>query len=167
MGRVKELEAQLADVAKQRDKDLNELQVGLSLNALLLWCLGSTPEARLLQSMMASLQDREAEMSSFVAAQQARHEQQEALKQVRESFAQRCRFLRRLQSASPCRELICFPGVQAQAEIVQLQHELECTSNRVSLADLPREGVSCFTCICRCSRMHCWRLHQPAGPHKS
>ena len=32
--------------------------------------------------MMASLQDREAEMSSFVAAQQARHEQQEALKQV-------------------------------------------------------------------------------------
>ena len=32
--------------------------------------------------MMASLQDREAEMCSFVAAQQARHEQQEALKQV-------------------------------------------------------------------------------------
>ena len=33
MGRVKELEAQLADVAKQRDKDLNELQARLSLNA--------------------------------------------------------------------------------------------------------------------------------------
>lgn len=33
MGRVKELEAQLADVAKQRDRDLNELQARLSLKA--------------------------------------------------------------------------------------------------------------------------------------
>ena len=32
--------------------------------------------------MIASLQDREAEMSSFVPSQQARHELQEALKQV-------------------------------------------------------------------------------------
>ena len=30
LGRVKELEAQLADVAKQRDKDLNELQARVS-----------------------------------------------------------------------------------------------------------------------------------------
>ena len=53
-----------------------------SVSTLLLWCSCFPPEACLLQSMMASLQDREAEMSSFVAAQQARHEQQEALKQV-------------------------------------------------------------------------------------
>ena len=49
-------------------------------------------------------------------------------------FAQRCRFIRRLQNVSHCQELICFPGMQAQAEIVQLQHELECTSTKVGLA---------------------------------
>ena len=47
-------------------------------------------------------------------------------------FAQRC--LKRLENALSFRELVPFLCVQAQAEIVQLQHELECTSNRVSLA---------------------------------